>query len=98
MAIKVGKPVIDAGTEGFSGQAKAVVRYLNDCHNCVPAKSEESFAVCTIRNSPERPVHCVAYAKSLYDGIFGDDSSNPLVEEINPKSFVVGEFTDEQIK
>lgn len=53
--------------------------------------------MCTIRNSPERPVHCVAYAKSLYDGIFGTDNSNPIVEEINPKSFVVGDFTPEQV-
>jgi ubiquitin-like 1-activating enzyme E1 B len=67
MAIKVGKPIVDAGTEGFSGQAKAVKRFLNDCHNCIPQVKEESFAVCTIRNTPERPVHCVAYAKTLYD-------------------------------
>ena len=52
MAIKAGKSVIDAGTEGLSGQAKAVKRFEIDCHNCTPAKSTESFAVCLVRDTP----------------------------------------------
>lgn len=66
MALKAGKAIIDAGTEGLSGQAKAVKRFEVDCHNCTPVKSTESFAVCLVRDTPEKPVHCAAYAKSLY--------------------------------
>lgn len=52
MAIKAGKPVIDAGTEGLAGQANAIIRFKSECRHCVPMKTEESVAVCLVRDTP----------------------------------------------
>ena len=65
------KPLVDAGTQAYNGQAKPNIRFMTDCHNCSPSKNEESFAACTIRSRPERPIHCAVYAKAFYDSFFG---------------------------
>lgn len=38
------------------------------------------YPACTIRTLPEKPVHCVIWAKYLFGVLFGpsDDSSNML--------------------
>lgn len=65
-ATRNGKPLIDAGTMSYFGQAYSSIRFCNPCHNCNPSHSEQTPAFCTIRTHPLQPVHCATYAKNFY--------------------------------
>jgi len=39
-ATRNSKPLIDAGTMSYNGQAYASIRFLTSCHNCSPTKNE----------------------------------------------------------
>ena len=40
--------------------------------------------MCTIRQKPEKLIHCIHWAKYLYEGLFGpkDQASNNMIEDI----------------
>jgi hypothetical protein len=41
--------------------------------------------MCTIRQKPEKLIHCIQWAKYLYDGLFGPPSSGnieDIIEEL----------------
>lgn len=99
MAVKAGKPMVDGGTMGFHGQTMVFQRGATECYNCrpIPQNNEESFAVCTIRNTPERPIHCIVYAKNFYDCFFGGDQENSFKGDIRLEEFMRGEVDDEAI-
>jgi len=60
-------PMIDGGTEGFNGQSRYFLSRRNGCFTCSLASMAEatSFAICTIRNVPRTPEHCIAYALKI---------------------------------
>lgn len=57
-------PMIDGGTEGFNGQSRVFIPRSGGCFTCSLASMAEqnTFAMCTIRNVPRTPEHCIAYA------------------------------------
>lgn len=45
---------------------------VTKCFDCIPPVAPKTFPVCTIRNTPSEPVHCVVWAKSyLFPELFG---------------------------
>ena len=49
------------------------------CYDCYPKPKQKSFQVCTIRTLPEKPLHCITWAKYLFELLFGaNDDSNVL--------------------
>jgi len=57
-------PMIDGGTEGFNGQSRFFLPRTNSCFTCSLSSmaDQTTFAMCTIRNVPRTPEHCIAYA------------------------------------
>lgn len=74
------KPLIEAGTSGYLGQAVVIKGGVTQCYECQPLPAQKKFPICTIRSTPDRPVHCVVWAKELHKLLFGDAKTSYLYE------------------
>lgn len=80
LAAKV--PLIDSGSTGYDGQVDVLGNGF-ECYDCIKRPEPKSFAVCTIRSTPERPVHCVVWAKFLLQLIFGPPDADNLLSDLD---------------
>ncbi|XP_052865364.1 SUMO-activating enzyme subunit 2 [Anopheles cruzii] len=74
-------PLIESGTAGYNGQVELIKRGLTQCYECVPKAAQKSFPGCTIRNTPSEPIHCIVWAKHLFNQLFGEYNDD---EEVSP--------------
>lgn len=90
MCVSISKPIIESGTSGYLGQVEPLI-YLKAngktpqalCFECSPRVNDKrTFPTCTIRNTPSEPVHCVVWAKFLFNQLFGEP--DPESEDISP--------------
>jgi ubiquitin-like 1-activating enzyme E1 B len=48
------------------------IKGATECFECAPKPAPKSYPVCTIRNTPDKPIHCVVWAKDLlFPRLFG---------------------------
>lgn len=82
MCLASDRPLVDAGTTGYLGQTSVIKRGETQCFDCEPKKEDKSmrFPICTIRSTPDRPVHCIVWAKELFKLMFGDPSGSDLID------------------
>ncbi|XP_026191058.1 SUMO-activating enzyme subunit 2 [Cyclospora cayetanensis] len=77
------KPLIEAGSTGYSGQVVPIVPHQTLCFDCEAKPNvKDRFPVCTLRQHPEKPEHCVAWAKMLYELLFGLDNADNLLVDL----------------
>ncbi|CAD2217030.1 ubiquitin-like 1-activating enzyme E1 B [Angomonas deanei] len=75
MCMRSGIPLIESGTMGYNGQTYPIIKGETECYHCQPKPPDkQTFAVCTIHARPTTMVHCVHYAKELYEALFGESS------------------------
>uniref|UniRef100_A0A023EVG3 SUMO-activating enzyme subunit n=1 Tax=Aedes albopictus TaxID=7160 RepID=A0A023EVG3_AEDAL len=74
-------PLIESGTAGYNGQVELIKRGLTQCYECTPKAAQKTFPGCTIRNTPSEPIHCIVWAKHLYNQLFGESNED---EDVSP--------------
>ncbi|KPA74774.1 ubiquitin-activating enzyme-like protein [Leptomonas pyrrhocoris] len=75
--MRSGVPLIESGTMGYNGQVQPIVKGVYECYDCRPKPPDTTtFAVCTIHARPTTMVHCVHYAKELYEVLFGSTAGD----------------------
>eukprot|EP00742_Colponemidia_sp_Colp-10_P005018 GILJ01005361.1.p1 GENE.GILJ01005361.1~~GILJ01005361.1.p1 ORF type:complete len:587 (-),score=113.48 GILJ01005361.1:78-1838(-) len=74
-------PLIEAGTTGYLGQVTVIQKGQTECFECLPKATPKVYPVCTIRSTPDKPVHCITWAKFLFSLLFGpQDEANLLAD------------------
>ena len=54
---------------GPTDQAKP---FASCCFECHPKPAPKSYPACTIRSTPDKPIHCIVWAKELlFQRLFG---------------------------
>mmetsp|Transcript_26329 Transcript_26329/g.36708 ORF Transcript_26329/g.36708 Transcript_26329/m.36708 type:complete len:580 (-) Transcript_26329:83-1822(-) len=81
MCLTTKKPLIESGTQGYLGQVTPIIPGTTACFECTPPPQQKTYAVCTIRSTPDKPVHCVVWAKHIFAVLFGPkDPDNMLCD------------------
>jgi ubiquitin-like 1-activating enzyme E1 B len=58
-------PLVESGTTGYLGQVTVHVRGETACFECNPKPAPKSHPICTLRDTPDKPIHCIVYATDL---------------------------------
>lgn len=76
-------PLIEAGSTGANGQVMPIWAAAGtECFECRDQPLQETYPVCTIRLTPEKPEHCIAWARYLFEALFGPQSDNNILSDI----------------
>ncbi|XP_001354264.2 SUMO-activating enzyme subunit 2 [Drosophila pseudoobscura] len=106
MCLNADVPLIESGTSGYNGQVELIKRGLTQCYECTPKEKQRSFPGCTIRNTPSEPIHCIVWAKHLFNQLFGEslddedispDAADPDAQSV-PQEFDAGAGGDGEAK
>uniref|UniRef100_A0A8C3M556 SUMO-activating enzyme subunit 2 n=1 Tax=Chrysolophus pictus TaxID=9089 RepID=A0A8C3M556_CHRPC len=54
---------------------------MTECYECHPKPTQKTFPGCTIRNTPSEPIHCIVWAKYLFNQLFGEEDAD---QEVSP--------------
>ena len=66
MCIATGVPLVESGTAGYLGQVTVHIDQKTSCFDCYPRPSTtKTYPICTIRHTPDKPIHCIVWAKDL---------------------------------
>ena len=74
-------PLIDSGTTGYLGQVMTIVKGQTACYECTPKPTQKVYPICTIRSTPDKPVHCIVWAKECFKLLFNQPSESMLFED-----------------
>jgi ubiquitin-like 1-activating enzyme E1 B len=80
LCLAAGVPLIEAGSTGYIGQVYAIKKSETECYDCRPKPTQKKYPICTIRSTPEKPVHCIVWGKELFKFLFGNMEESMLNE------------------
>ena len=61
------------------------IKGVTECFECQPKPTPKTYPVCTIRNTPDKPIHCIVWAKDLlFATLFGPQMASDLEEAEQP--------------
>ncbi|XP_053557401.1 SUMO-activating enzyme subunit 2 [Bombina bombina] len=81
MCLAADIPLIESGTAGYLGQVTVIKKGVTECYECHPKPAQKTFPGCTIRNTPSEPIHCIVWAKYLFNQLFGEEDAD---QEVSP--------------
>ncbi|XP_041651311.1 SUMO-activating enzyme subunit 2 isoform X1 [Cheilinus undulatus] len=81
MCLAADIPLIESGTAGYLGQVTIIKKGMTECYECQPKPTQKTFPGCTIRNTPSEPIHCIVWAKYLFNQLFGEEDAD---QEVSP--------------
>uniref|UniRef100_A0A7S3RAN3 SUMO-activating enzyme subunit n=1 Tax=Dunaliella tertiolecta TaxID=3047 RepID=A0A7S3RAN3_DUNTE len=72
LAMAAEVPLVESGTAGYLGQVTVHLKNRTECFECTPKTAPKTYPICTLRNTPDKPIHCVVWAKDLlFSRLFG---------------------------
>jgi ubiquitin-like 1-activating enzyme E1 B len=74
-------PLVESGTAGYLGQVTVIKKGLSECYECQPKPAAKTYPGCTIRNTPSEPIHCIVWAKHLFNQLFGEPDAD---QDVSP--------------
>ncbi|XP_014228552.1 SUMO-activating enzyme subunit 2 [Trichogramma pretiosum] len=81
MCLAADVPLLESGTAGYDGQVELIRKGLTQCYECMPKAPQKTFPGCTIRNTPSEPIHCIVWAKHLFNQLFGEEDPD---QDVSP--------------
>ena len=54
----------------MTGQVMPIFKGVTECYECAAKPAPKTYPICTIRSTPEKPVHCIVWAKGLQNFSF----------------------------
>ncbi len=72
-------PLIESGSAGYLGQVTLIKKSVTECYDCLMKPAAKTFPGCTIRNTPSEPIHCIVWAKHLFNQLFGTEDPDEAV-------------------
>jgi ubiquitin-like 1-activating enzyme E1 B len=81
MCLAANIPLVESGTAGYLGQVTVIRKGITECYECQPKPHQKTFPGCTIRNTPSEPIHCIVWAKHLFNQLFGEDDPD---QDVSP--------------
>lgn len=89
MCLAVNVPLIESGTAGYEGQVELIKKNLSQCYECTPKAAQKTYPGCTIRNTPSETIHCIIWAKHLFNQLFGevDPDQDVSPDVADPEAF-----------
>lgn len=76
LCLSLNIPLIESGTQAYTGQVYLIKKDVTECYECNEKPMIKTYAVCTIRDTPDLPVHCIAWAKMMFESLFGPSNVN----------------------
>ena len=81
MCLAANVPLLDSGTTGYNGQVAPIMKGVTECYECKPKPQQKTYPICTIRSTPDKPVHCIVWAKEFFKLVFGNPQESMLYED-----------------
>jgi len=86
LCLTANKPLIEAGSTGYIGQSRVIIKDKSECYECQKKEAPKVYPVCTIRSAPSTPVHCIQWAKLLFELLFGPNDDSSVIKDMHMKS------------
>ncbi|GFR52084.1 hypothetical protein Agub_g14546 [Astrephomene gubernaculifera] len=66
------RPLVESGTAGYLGQVTVHLKGRTECFECQSKPTPKTYPICTLRNTPDKPIHTIVWAKDLlFNRLFG---------------------------
>ena len=86
ICLTANRPLIEAGSTGYIGQSRVILKNKSECYECQKKEAPKIFPVCTIRSAPSTPIHCIQWAKLLYELLFGPNDDSSVIQDMHIRS------------